>query len=469
MIQRILRRKNLKKLKGKKMSEYNYDLITIGAGSGGVRASRLAGGYGAKVAIVEELREGGTCVLRGCVPKKLLVYGSHIQEEVSDAEGYGWTVDGLKHNWEKMIDAKNTELDRLHGIYVNLLKNANVERFHGRGIIVDEHTVSVDGKHITAERILMAVGGWPSTPEIPGIEYVISSNEALDLRERPDRVLVVGSGYIAVEFAGIFNSFGSRVDLVFRADQVLRGFDKDIRSTLTDEMTKKGINIISKVLPEKIEKSDTGFRVYLSNKKNIEVDQVLYATGRSPNTQGLGLAEAGVDLTENGAIKVNEWNQSSVESIYAVGDVTDRINLTPVAIAEGRAFSETLYNNNPMKTDYNDVPSAVFSQPPIGSVGLAEHEAKEIYNDIDVYISGFRPMKYTMTNNTERGLQKLIVDRKTQRIIGAHMIGLDAAEIIQGIGIAVKMNATKADFDATIGIHPTAAEEFVTMRDKRAG
>ena len=468
MIQRILRRKNLEKLKGKKMSEYNYDLITIGAGSGGVRASRLAGGYGAKVAIVEELREGGTCVLRGCVPKKLLVYGSHIQEEVSDAEGYGWTVDGLKHNWEKMIDAKNTELDRLHGIYVNLLKNANVERFHGRGIIVDEHTVSVDGKHITAERILMAVGGWPSTPEIPGIEYVISSNEALDLRERPDRILVVGSGYIAVEFAGIFNSFGSRVDLVFRADQVLRGFDKDIRSTLTDEMTKKGINIISEVLPEKIEKSDAGFRVYLSNKKNIEVDQVLYATGRSPNTQGLGLAEAGVDLTENGAIKVNEWNQSSVESIYAVGDVTDRINLTPVAIAEGRAFSETLYNNNPMKTDYNDVPSAVFSQPPIGSVGLAEHEAKEIYNDIDVYISGFRPMKYTMTNNTERGLQKLIVDRKTQRIVGAHMIGLDAAEIIQGIGIAVKMNATKADFDATIGIHPTAAEEFVTMRDKRA-
>ena len=451
------------------MSDYNYDLITIGAGSGGVRASRLAGGYGAKVAIVEELREGGTCVLRGCVPKKLLVYGSHIQEEVSDAEGYGWTVDGLKHNWEKMIDAKNTELDRLHGIYVNLLKNANVDRFHGRGIIVDEHTVSVDGKHITAERILMAVGGWPSTPEIPGIEYVISSNEALDLRERPDRILVVGSGYIAVEFAGIFNSFGSRVDLVFRADQVLRGFDKDIRSTLTDEMTKKGINIISEVLPEKIEKSDAGFRVYLSNKKNIEVDQVLYATGRSPNTQGLGLAEAGVDLTENGAIKVNEWNQSSVESIYAVGDVTDRINLTPVAIAEGRAFSETLYNNNPMKTDYNDVPSAVFSQPPIGSVGLAEHEAKEIYNDIDVYISGFRPMKYTMTNNTERGLQKLIVDRKTQRIVGAHMIGLDAAEIIQGIGIAVKMNATKADFDATIGIHPTAAEEFVTMRDKRAG
>jgi glutathione reductase (NADPH) len=333
---------------------------------------------------------------------------------------------------------------------------------------VDQHTVSVCGKRITAEHILIAVGGWPSTPKIPGIEYAISSNEALDLRERPDRILVVGSGYIAVEFAGIFNSFGSRVDLVFRADQVLRGFDQDIRSTLSDEMTKKGINIIPRALPQKIEKSERGFRVYLSNKKHIDVDQVLYATGRSPNTQGLGLAELGVDLTENGAIKVNEWNQSSINSIYAVGDVTDRINLTPVAIAEGRAFSETLYNNNPIKTDYNDVPSAVFSQPPIGSVGLAEHEAKEVYNDIDVYVSGFRPMKYTMTSNTERGLQKLIVDRKTQRVVGAHMIGVDAAEIIQGIGIAVKMNATKADFDATIGIHPTAAEEFVTMRDRRA-
>ena len=256
------------------MTKYNFDLITIGAGSGGVRASRLAGGYGAKVAIVEELREGGTCVLRGCVPKKLMVYGSHVREEIFDAAGYGWSVDGLLHNWEKMIDAKNIELDRLHGIYVKLLENSNVKRFHGRGTLVDQHTVSVGGKHITAERILIAVGGWPSTPKIPGIEYAISSNEALDLRERPDRILVVGSGYIAVEFAGIFNSFGSRVDLVFRADQVLRGFDKDIRSTLTDEMTKKGINIISGSLPEKIEKSEKGFRVYLSNKNNIDFSKI---------------------------------------------------------------------------------------------------------------------------------------------------------------------------------------------------
>ena len=449
------------------MAKYDYDLITIGAGSGGVRASRLAGAYGAKVAIVEEIREGGTCVLRGCVPKKLMVYGSHVPEEVADSKGYGWTVDGLTHDWGQMIDAKNVELDRLHGIYVNLLENANVDRFHGRGTLVNKHTIAVGAKNITAERILIAVGGWPSTPKIPGIEYSISSNEALELRSRPDRIIIVGSGYIAVEFAGIFNGFGSKVDLAFRSDKVLRGFDVDIRDTLTDEMIKKGINIIPEVLPVRIEKIGEGFKVHLSNNKIIDVDQVMYATGRAPNTKGLGLAEVGVNLASNGAIEVDDWNQSNVDSVYAVGDVTDRINLTPVAIAEGRAFSETFYNNNPIKSDYDDVPSAVFSQPPIGSVGLPEHEAKEIYEGIDVYISRFRPMKYTMTENTERGLQKLIVDKKTQRVVGAHMIGVDAAEIIQGIAIAIKMKATKADFDATIGIHPSAAEEFVTMREKR--
>jgi glutathione reductase (NADPH) len=283
----------------------------------------------------------------------------------------------------------------------------------------------------------------------------------------PERIVIVGSGYIAVEFAGIFNSFGSKVDLAFRADKVLRGFDSDIRNTLTNEMMKKGINILSETLPVRIEKMANDFKVHLTNHETIDADQVLYATGRAPNTSGLGLAEVGVQLDENGAITVDEWNKSNVDSIYAIGDVTNRINLTPVAISEGRAFSETLYNNNPIKTDYVDVPSAVFSQPPIGSVGLSEHEAKESYKDIDVYLSSFRPMKYTMTNNTERGLQKLIVDRETQRVVGAHMIGVDAPEVIQGIGIAVKMKATKADFDATIGIHPTAAEEFVTMREKR--
>lgn len=450
------------------MSKYDYDLITIGAGSGGVRASRLAGSSGAKVAIIEEVREGGTCVLRGCVPKKLLVYGSHVSEEISDALGYGWTFGERKHNWRAMIDAKNKELDRLHDIYVGLLESAGVDRINGRGTLIDEHTVAVGATKLTAERILIAVGGWPSVPSIPGIEHSISSNEALELNSRPGRIVIVGSGYIAVEFAGIFNGFGSHVDLVFRAEKVLRGFDEDLRKALTDEMLKKGINLKPTCLPERIEKLDVGYRIHLSDSTTIEADQIMYATGRQPNTKGLRLQEIGVEVTDNGAVLVNESNQSNVSSIFAVGDVTDRINLTPVAIAEAQAFAETIYNNNPRQMDYNDVPCAVFSQPPIASVGLPEHEAKKKFEKIDVYISGFRPMKYTMTENMERGLQKLIVDQKTQRVVGAHMIGVDAAEIIQGIAIAVKMKATKADFDATIGIHPTAAEEFVTMRQVRA-
>ncbi|MDE0809612.1 MAG: glutathione-disulfide reductase [Alphaproteobacteria bacterium] len=450
------------------MVSYDYDLITIGAGSGGVRASRMAGAFGAKVAVIEEVREGGTCVLRGCVPKKLLVYGSHVPKEIEDAAGYGWKIVGLNHDWEALIDAKNKELDRLHGIYVKLLEDAHADRFHGRGTVVGAHTVAVGDKRLTAERILIAVGGWPTMPDVPGIEHAISSNEALDLRVRPRRIVVVGSGYIAVEFAGIYNGYGSEVDLVFRADKVLRGFDEDVRDTLTDEMAKKGINIVAKTLPDRIEKTALGVRVHMNDGSVIDAEQIMYAIGRGPNIKGLGLEDAGVALSGNGAIKVNEWGQSSVPSIYAVGDVTDRINLTPVAIAEGRAFAETIYNNNPMSADHDDVPSAVFSQPPIGSVGLPEHEAREKYGEIDVYVAGFRPMKYTLTENTERGMQKLIVDRETQRVVGAHMVGVDAAEIIQGIGIAVKMKATKADFDATVGIHPTAAEEFVTMREKRA-
>ena len=450
------------------MPKFDFDLITIGAGSGGVRASRLAGTYGARVAIVEELREGGTCVLRGCVPKKLLVYGSHVTEELSDAEGYGWKFDNVSHNWAGMIEEKNKELDRLHQIYVSLLDNAGVERISGRGILTDKHTVKIGTKEITAERILIAVGGWPYKPDIPGIEYSISSNEALDLSERPKRIVIVGSGYIAVEFAGIFAGFGTEVDIVFRADKVLRGFDIDIRNALMEEMTKKGVRIQTRCLPERIEKSGAGYKVYLSNGKYIEADQVLYATGRVPNTKGLGLESAGISLRENGAIMVNEWNQSNVSNVYALGDVTDRINLTPVAIAEAQAFAETVFNNAPKNMDYHDIPCAVFSQPPISSVGLSEEEAREKFDEIDVYVSGFRPMKYTMTENMERGLQKLLVERASQRVIGAHMIGVDAPEIIQGIAIAIKAKATKLDFDATIGIHPTAAEEFVTMRQTRS-
>jgi len=449
------------------MARYDYDLITIGAGSGGVRASRLAGRYGARVAVAEELRVGGTCVLRGCVPKKLLVYGSHFREEVEDMAGYGWSVEGVSHDWGAMIEAKERELDRLHGIYMNLLKGAGNTVLDGRGVVVDPHTVEVAGKRYTAERILVATGGWPTLPDVPGIEHAITSNEALDLKERPQRVAIVGSGFIAVEFAGIFHGFGSETHLIYRADKVLRGFDEDVRTALTTELDKKGINLRPETLPTRIEKADGCYVVYLSDGETLEVDAIMYATGRAPNTKGLGLAEAGVELTANGAVKVDEWSRSSVPSIWAIGDVTDRIQLTPVALAEGQAFAETEFNGNPIKPDHDDVPSAVFSQPPIGTVGLTEAQAREKYGALDVYVSGFRPMKYTLTHNTERGFMKLIVDRDSQRVVGAHMLGVDAPEIIQGVAIAVRMGATKRDFDRTIGIHPTAAEEFVTMREKR--
>jgi len=449
------------------MARYDYDLITIGAGSGGVRASRLAGRFGARVAVAEELRVGGTCVLRGCVPKKLLVYGSHFRDEIEDMAGYGWSVGGAAHDWTAMIAAKDKELDRLHGIYMNLLKGAGNTVLDGRGVIVDPHTVEVDGKRHTAERILIATGGWPSLPDVPGIEHAITSNEALDLKARPQRVAIIGSGFIAVEFAGIFHGFGSETHLIYRADKVLRGFDEDIRTALTTELEKKGIHQRAGTLPSRIEKVDGGFLVQLTSGETLEVDAVMYATGRRPNTSGLGLEAVGVELTETGAVKVDEWSRSSVPSIWAIGDVTDRIQLTPVALAEGQAFAETEFNGNPIRPDHDDVPSAVFSQPPIGTVGLSEAAARKKYGALDVYVSGFRPMKYTLTGNTERGLMKLIVDRASQRVVGAHMLGIDAPEIIQGVAIAVRMGATKRDFDRTIGIHPTAAEEFVTMREKR--
>jgi glutathione reductase (NADPH) len=449
------------------MARYDYDLITIGAGSGGVRASRLAGRFGARVAVVEELRVGGTCVLRGCVPKKLLVYGSHFREEVADMAGYGWSVEGVSHDWGAMIAAKDKELDRLHGIYMNLLNGAGNTVLDGRGVVVDPHTVEVEGKRYTSERILIATGGWPSLPDVPGIEHAITSNEALDLPQRPERVAIVGSGFIAVEFAGIFNSFGSETHLIYRADKVLRGFDEDMRIALTGELKKKGLHQHPETLPTRIEKGADCYLVHLSDGEVLEVDAVMYATGRRPNTKGIGLESVGVELADNGAVKVDEWSRSSVLSIWAIGDVTDRIQLTPVALAEGQAFAETEFNNNPIRPDHDDVPSAVFSQPPIGTVGLSEAAAAKKYGALDIYVSGFRPMKYTMTENSERGLMKLVVDRASQRVVGAHMLGVDAPEIIQGVAIAVRMGATKRDFDRTIGIHPTAAEEFVTMREKR--
>ena len=448
------------------MPKYDYDMITIGAGSGGVRASRLAGGYGARSAVVEADRVGGTCVLRGCVPKKLLIYGAHYADHITDARNYGWTIDA-RHDWGALIDNKNAEMDRLNGIYMRILKNNNVDLHEGRGVLEDEHTVNVDGKRITAENILIAVGGWPSTPEISGVEHVISSNEALELPSLPKRMVVVGGGYIAVEFAGIFASLGVDVTEIVRADTVLRGFDEDIRQALDEEMSKHGINIMSKTVIQRIEKKENVYRLHLENNDVIETDLVMYATGRRANTENLGLENIGVALKDNGAIIVDQWNRTSVDNIYAVGDVTDRVQLTPVAIQEGAAVSETLFNNNPITVDYGDVPTAVFSTPPIGTVGLTEQQARQKYGKVDIYDSKFKPLVHTLSGRDERTFMKMIVEPVSDRVVGAHMLGMDAPEIIQGIGIAIKAGATKAQFDSTTGIHPSAAEEFVTMRAKR--
>ncbi len=448
------------------MGQYDYDLVTIGAGSGGVRASRMAAQTGAKVAICEESRVGGTCVLRGCVPKKLLVYASHFADDFEIAESFGWSIPETSFDWPKLITTKNKELDRLNGVYQRILRDNNVETLNGFGKVIDPHTVEVGGKTVTAERILIATGGWPAAPKLPGIEHVISSNEALELPELPKRMVIVGGGYIAVEFAGIFNGLGVEVTEIIRADAILRGFDEDVRVTLTEEMTKAGVKIRSECTVKSIEKTDTGYSLLLDHGEAIETDLVMYATGRKPKIAGLGLEEVGIELARNGSIVVNEYSQTNIPSIYAVGDVTDRMNLTPVALAEGRAFVETVFNNNPTTVDYDNIPTAVFSQPPIGTVGLGEAEAREKYGKIDVYVSRFRPMKLTLGDKDERTFMKLIVDQASDKVVGCHMVGPDSAEIAQGLGIALKCGATKAQFDATIGIHPTAAEEFVTMRDK---
>ncbi|HJN24244.1 MAG TPA: glutathione-disulfide reductase [Rhodospirillales bacterium] len=449
------------------MPEYDYDLITIGAGSGGVRASRMAAQMGARVAIAEESRVGGTCVLRGCVPKKLLVYAGHFADDFEDATGYGWTLPEPQFDWPKLIAAKDKELDRLNGVYLRILSENNVDILDGRGVIIDEHTVEVAGKNYTAKNILVAVGGWPSTPDVPGIEHVISSNEALDLKELPKRIIIVGAGYIAVEFAGIFHSLGVDVTLVLRADTILRGFDKDICMCLAAEMKKRGITLKTQSVVRGIEKQGDEYSMRLAGGEILETDLVMYATGRKPNTANLGLEEVGVQMNDKGAIVVDEYSSTDVDSIWAVGDVTDRANLTPVAIAEGAAFAQTVFNNNPTRVDHSNIPTAVFSTPPIGTVGLTEEEARVQYGKINVYVSRFRPMKYTLSGRDEQTFMKLIVDSETDVVVGCHMMGLDAPEIAQGMGIAVKCGATKAQFDATVGIHPSAAEEFVTMREKR--
>jgi glutathione reductase (NADPH) len=400
------------------------------------------------------------------VPKKLLVYGAQFADAFEDAGGFGWTVPTPSFDWPALIAAKNKELDRLEGIYINMLRNSKVEIIDGRGIVVDPHTVEVNGKHFTAENIMVAVGGWPETPHIPGIEHVISSNEALDLPKLPGHIVIVGGGYIAVEFAGIFRGFGSEVVEIIRRQDVLRGFDEDLRVNLGEEMRGRGIDIRGNCHVARIDKTGNRYTVTTTGGEKIETDCVMYATGRKPNTANLGLKEVGVEMKDNGAVRVDEWQRTSVKNIYAVGDVTDRINLTPVAIAESRAIAETLYNNNPIRMDHADVPSAVFSNPPIGTVGLTEDEARAKYGDIDVYQARFRPMKNTLSGRSERTYMKLVVDARSDRVVGCHMLGPDSPEIIQGVAIAVKCGATKRQFDQTVGIHPSAAEEFVTMRDK---
>ena len=452
-----------------KDGDTHVDLFVIGAGSGGVRAARIASGYGARVMIAEEYRVGGTCVIRGCVPKKLLVYASRYSEEFEDAAGFGWTVPTPSFSWQKLIANKDKEIDRLENAYASNLEKAKVEIVRDRAVIVDPYTVKLvkSGEIIKAKVILVATGGAPSLgKEIEGHEHIISSNEAFHLRELPKRILIQGGGYIAVEFAGLFNGLGSEVTLVYRGDNILRGFDDELRAHLRGEMEKRGIRIVTRNIVEGIERVDHGLCVQLSDHEQIVVDKVMFATGRRPNIAGLGLEAAGVKLGQTGGVAVNEFSQTSVASIYAVGDVTDRINLTPVAIREGHAFADTVFGNKPTRVDHSNVPTAVFSEPECGVIGLTEAQAACDLPKVDVYKTTFRPMKATLSGRDTRTFMKLIVDGSSDRIVGCHIVGPDAGEMIQLVGVAMKMKATKADFDATMAVHPTAAEELVTMRTK---
>ncbi|GFY98842.1 glutathione reductase [Actinidia rufa] len=461
---------------GAEPRRYDFDLFTIGAGSGGVRASRFAANLGASVAICElpfatissetSGGVGGTCVLRGCVPKKLLVFASKYSHEFEESHGFGWKYEvEPKHDWSVLMANKNAELQRLTGIYKNILKNAGVTLIEGHGKIVDPHTVDVDGKLYSARHILIAVGGRPFIPEIPGSEYAIDSDKALDLPSKPEKIAIVGGGYIALEFAGIFNGLTSDVHVFIRQKKVLRGFDEEVRDFVAEQMSLRGIEFHTEELPQAILKSADGSLTLKTTKGAVEgFSHVMFATGRKPNTKNLGLQEVGIKLTKNGAIEVDEYSRTSVPSIWAVGDVTDRVNLTPVALMEGMALAKTLFANEPTKPDYRAIPSAVFSQPPIGHVGLAEEQAIQEYGDVDIYTENFRPLKATLSGLPDRIFMKIIVCAKTNKVLGLHMCGEDSAEIVQGFAVAVKAGLTKADFDMTVGIHPTSAEALVTMR-----
>jgi glutathione reductase (NADPH) len=447
-------------------TEFDYDLFTIGGGSGGVRASRIAASHGAKVAIAEEYRMGGTCVIRGCVPKKMLVYASMFAEELSHAAHKGWTMGPSSFDWGTLRDFVNGDVDRLEGLYDGTLGNAGVEVFSQRAVITGPNNVRLaDGTQITAKNILIATGGWPIVPDFSGNEHCITSNEIFHLDEFPKRLMVMGGGYIAVEFAGVFNALGSEVTLLNRSETILRTYEKDVVDRLPPIMAGRGIDLQMSAQIESVTKNDDGsLTVVLSNGVTKQVDQILVATGRKPNSAGLGLETAGVELGKKGEIPVDAYSKTSCDSIYAVGDVTDRVQLTPVAIREGHAFADTVFGGNPRCVDHSCIPTAVFSQPSIASVGLTEVEAREQYAEVAVYTSDFRPMKNIFSDRAERGLYKMICDGKSGQVIGLHMIGPESAEIIQAAAVAIKAKLTKADFDATTAIHPSMAEELVLLK-----
>ncbi len=452
------------------MTSFDYDLFVIGAGSGGVRAARIAAKHGARVAVAEESRVGGTCVIRGCVPKKLLVYASKFAEDFEDAVGFGWSSAKVTFDWATLIANKDKEIDRLNLAYIRSLEAAGAELIMERAEFEDRNTLRLaSGRKVTAKYILIATGAAPFIPRnLPGNELAISSNEAFHLERLPARIIIVGGGYIAVEFAGIFSGLGVETVLIYRGEQILRGFDNDIRDHLAAEMKKKGIEIRTQADVAKIERSGNGVRATLHDGTVFGAGQIMFATGRLPHVVNLGLENAGVELTPHYAVKVDDYSRTTADNIYAIGDVTNRVNLTPVAIRDGHAFADNVFGGKGIKIDHELVPTAVFSQPEIGTVGLTEEEARKRYRAIDIYKSSFKPMKHTLSGRDERMLMKLVVDAESDRVLGCHICGPDAGEMAQLLGIAVRVGAKKADFDATMAVHPTAAEELVTMREKSA-
>ncbi len=443
----------------------DFDLFVIGGGSAGVRCARISAGHGARVGVAEERFWGGTCVNIGCVPKKLLVQAGEYGGWADDAAGFGWTIQKGPHDWSKLIAAKDREITRLEGIYRRLLNNAGATIFDARAVFIDPHTLDVGGKRVTAEKIVVATGGHPVRPPIPGAELGIVSDDAFYLERMPKRIAIVGSGFIAVEFAGIFSALGAEVHLIYRQPLPLRGFDQDVRESLAEALETQGIILHPGCQPEKVEAAGDGRVLTFGHGQTVAADLVFFATGRKPSTAGMGLEQAGVTTNAAGAVIVDDHLRTAQPHIFAMGDVTDRVNLTPVATAEGHALADTLFGKNPRGVSLRNIPAAVFSTPPVGTVGLTEEEAAA-EGPVDVYVTKFTPMRHTLSGRTRKTMMKLVVDQSSQKILGAHMVGEDAPEILQGLAIAVVMGATKADFDRTIGIHPTAAEEFVTLRTR---